>query len=308
MPYFKLGTSVMKKKWTRIVFRRRVFVIAALLLQIGFLVFLIASSSMTFHYLSWALNGLSILVCLYILNKQEKAAYKLTWIFLILMVPIFGGIMYIIFYSQSNPRKLRRLIQRRGRINRPLYKLPGEALSALEEREEDCLPQARYLQEHAGFPLYIHTQAEYFASGEAFFQRVLEELEKAEHYIFLEFFILRQGKMLDPIIAILERKARKGLDVRVMYDDLGCFMSLPPDYRQHLERKGIKCFVFNPFTPILSSLQNNRDHRKIISIDGKVAFTADLTWRTNTSTPMKNTAIGKTPPLCLRGKRPGALP
>jgi cardiolipin synthase len=82
--------------------------------------------------------------------------------------------------------------------------------------------------------------------------------------------------MLNPIISILEQKARQGLDVRIMYDDLGCFLTLPSDYKQHLERKGIKCIVFNPFTPILSSLQNNRDHRKIVSIDGKVAFTGGM--------------------------------
>ena len=101
-------------------------------------------------------------------------------------------------------------------------------------------------------------------------------MEKAEKYIFLEFFIISPGKMLDPIIDILERKAQSGLDVRVIYDDLGCFMSLPPHFKASLEEKGIKCLVFNPFKPILSSLQNNRDHRKIISVDGKVAFTGGI--------------------------------
>jgi cardiolipin synthase len=124
--------------------------------------------------------------------------------------------------------------------------------------------------------VYVHTQTDYFPSGEAFFERALRELEKAEHYVFLEFFILRQGVMFDPIIEILERKARQGVDVRLIYDDLGCFMSLPPDYRRQLQRRGIKCIVFNPFTPLLSSLQNNRDHRKILSIDGKVAFTGGI--------------------------------
>ena len=101
-------------------------------------------------------------------------------------------------------------------------------------------------------------------------------MEKAEKYIFLEFFILRQGKMLDPIIEILERKTGQGLDVRIIYDDLGCFLTLPHHFKQHLRRKGIKCLVFNPFKPILSSLQNNRDHRKIVIIDGKTAFTGGM--------------------------------
>jgi cardiolipin synthase len=92
----------------------------------------------------------------------------------------------------------------------------------------------------------------------------------------MEFFILREGQMLDPILEIMERKASEGLDVRLMYDDLGCFMSVPPDFKQQLEGRGIKCMVFNPFKPIFSSLQNNRDHRKIVSIDGKVAFTGGM--------------------------------
>jgi cardiolipin synthase len=154
--------------------------------------------------------------------------------------------------------------------------LSPDALPLLAEAGEDCLPQARYLQTYAGFPLYVHTRTEYFASGEAFFARALEELEKAERYIFLEFFILREGVMLDPILEILERKARQGVEVRLIYDDLGCFMSLPPDFKRRLEERGIRCIVFNPFTPLLSSLQNNRDHRKILSIDGKVAFTGGV--------------------------------
>ncbi|MDR0553214.1 MAG: cardiolipin synthase [Treponema sp.] len=269
-------TKQMTKQWVRIVFKRRVFVITMLLVQIGILLSLIAGSSFSFRYVSWILSMLSVVVSLYILNKSEKPAYKLTWIFLILLFPIFGGIMYILFYSQSNSRKLRRIVAGINRECDPLFPLPGNILPLIAEKQEACLLQARYLQEYAGFPIYAHTQAEYFDSGEAFFKRLLPELEKAEHYIFMEFFILRQGKMLDPILDIMERKARSGLDVRMIYDDLGCFMSLPPDFKQYLKARGIQCVIFNPFKPILSSQQNNRDHRKIISIDGKVAFTGGM--------------------------------
>ncbi|MDR3138754.1 MAG: cardiolipin synthase [Treponema sp.] len=274
--FFKSGSSKTQKKWVRVIFRRRVFVISILFLQLCFVLFFIAGSSMAFHMVSLALNLLSVLVSIRILNKKEKSAYKIIWIFLILLFPIFGGLLYILFSTQSNPRKLRRLIQAGDLLYRPFYLWPGNVLPALGKEHEDCLPQACYLQEYAGFPVYAHTRTEYFNSGESFFQRVLTELERAERYIFLEFFILRQGAMLNPIIAILERKAREGLDVRIIYDDLGCFMSLPHTYKQHLERNGIRCIVFNPFKPIFSSLQNNRDHRKIISIDGKVAFTGGI--------------------------------
>ena len=266
----------MKKKWVRVLFRRRVYVITMLLIQMSFILGVIAGGSLIFRYGSICLNGLSILVCLYILNKKEKPAYKLTWIFLILLFPIFGGCLYIVFHSQSHSRKLRRLMKIGDVQCRPLSTLPGTALEDLSAGHKDYLSLARYLQNYAGYPVYTRTHTDYFDSGEGFFQAVLEALEKAEQYIFMEFFILRHGAMLNPIIAILEKKAQAGLDVRIIYDDLGCFMSLAPNFKEHLERNKIKCMVFNPFKPILSSLQNNRDHRKILVIDGKVAFTGGI--------------------------------
>jgi cardiolipin synthase len=265
-----------QKTWVRVVFRRRFFVISILLVQLVFWMYLIAGAGQVFRYANGALNVLSVLVCLHVTGKREKPAYKLTWIFLILLFPLFGGLLYIIFHTQWNPRKLSRLMERERLLCRHYLALSPDALPLLAGAGEDCLPQARYLQTHAGFPLYVHTRTEYFASGEAFFVRVLEELEKAERYIFLEFFILREGVMLNPILEILERKVRQGLDVRLIYDDLGCFMSLPPDFKRRMEQRGIRCLVFNPFTPLLSSLQNNRDHRKILSIDGKTAFTGGV--------------------------------
>ena len=260
----------------KLVFRRRLLIITLILIQLIFIFVLIASTKRSFRYFSYFLNAFSVVVCFYILNKHEKSAYKITWIFLILLFPIFGGPVYAIFHSQSSPRKLKRQIEEADRVYRPLFLLSGDKLPDLTAECRECLPQAHYLQKYAGFPIYKHTQTVYFSSGESFFERALEEMEKAEKYIFLEFFILRQGKMLNPILNILERKAKAGLDVRIIYDDLGCFMTLPTNFNQLLEQKGIKCMVFNPFKAILSSLQNNRDHRKIISIDGKTAFTGSM--------------------------------
>ena len=237
---------------------------------------LVGGTSMQFRSLSWGLVPVSFMVSLYILNKKEKPAYKLTWIMLILFAPVFGGIFYIIFTLQSNSRKLKRQRKKIDAALRPLFLLPGNSLPLILAEHKDCAPQVRYLQEFAGFPVYRHTKTEFFPSGETFFARLLPELEKAEKYIFMEFFILEQGRMLDPVIGILERKARAGLDVRLIYDDLGCFLSLPANFHDELEKKGIRCMIFNPFKPIWSSYQNNRDHRKIVSIDGKVAFTGGM--------------------------------
>jgi cardiolipin synthase len=266
----------MQQKWVRVVFQRRLLIIAVLLIQIIFILSLAGSAGLIFRYADFVFNGISIIVCLYVLNKKEKSAYKLTWIFLILLFPIFGGLVYAILHTQFSPRKLQQQIQKADKHYRRFFLIPGNVLPELALKYRECIPQARYLQEYAGFPVYTHTRTEYFSSGESFFKKVMEELEKAEKYIFMEFFILKLGVMLNPVIDLLEKKARQGLDVRIIYDDLGCFMSLPSHYKEHLEHRGIRCVVFNPFKPILSSLQNNRDHRKIISIDGKAAFTGGI--------------------------------
>ena len=250
--------------------------VIALLLQIAIFFLLIASTSIFLKYAYWFLVPLSVIVSIFIINKQGKAGYKLTWIFLIMLFPLFGGILYVMLNIWSNPKKLRRALNRNIRESTDSFYLPGNRLSELIDTFPDFRTHAHYLQEFAGFPVYGNTRQEYFSSGESFHIKLLEELEKAEKYIFLEFFILKEGKMLGSILKILEEKAAFGLDVRIMYDDMGCLFSLPKDFQKKLARKRIKSFVFNRFKPIISSLQNNRDHRKIISIDGKVAFTGGL--------------------------------
>ena len=226
----------MEQKWLRVVFRRRVFIISLIIVQLAFILFIIAGTHRAFNYVNFVLQGFSIIVCFYILNKKEKSAYKLTWIFLILLFPVFGGLVYAFFHSQSSPRKLRKQTAETDRRFRPFFLLTGDSLPDLAEEHPECLPQAHYLQNFAGFPVYKNSQTVYLNSGESFFEQALIELEKAEKYIFLEFFILRQGKMLDPIMEILEKKSLAGLDVRIIYDGLGCFMNLPPNFKKLLEQ------------------------------------------------------------------------
>ncbi|MCL2265537.1 MAG: cardiolipin synthase [Treponema sp.] len=264
------------KNWLKYVFRRRVLIIISLLLQIILFIMLIAGTGLYLRYSYGILTFISIIVCIFIINKQEKAGYKLTWIFLILIIPLLGGVLYIMLNIWSNPKKFKKSLDRNIRESQDAFYMPGNRLDELIHTYPEFKTQSHYLQEYAGFPVYGNTRQLYFPSGEKYFYNVLEELEKAKKYIFLEFFIIKEGHMLNFILTTLEKKAKEGLDVRIMYDDLGCFFTLPPDFQKKLKQKGIKTFVFNRFKPIISSLQNNRDHRKIISIDGKVAFTGGL--------------------------------
>ncbi|MDR2468410.1 MAG: cardiolipin synthase [Spirochaetaceae bacterium] len=268
----KTGTA--KKRHVRFLSRSRFFVVTLLLLQIAFIVVLLIFSTFYFSYASIGLYIISFVVCIHIFNKTGKMAFKLTWVFIILMFPVFGGCFYLIFYIQSNPRKYRRLIQKFRQLCRPFFLLSNDVLPLL--KDQPCYTLARYLQNHVHYPVYANTYAEYFNGGEAYHKRLLEELQKAEHYIFIESFIIEEGIMFDSIFEILTAKAQAGLTVRVLYDDLGCFATLPDDFSTNLIKNGIECIVFNPFKPVLSSLQNNRDHRKIIAIDGKTVFTGGI--------------------------------
>ncbi|MDR3324617.1 MAG: cardiolipin synthase [Spirochaetaceae bacterium] len=263
-----------KKHKVRFLSRARFFVTVLIILQMLFLAGLLTGSYLYFRYAGWVLHIVSVVVSLQIFNKSGKPGFKLTWIFVILLFPLFGGIFYLVFYIQSNPRTYRCLIEQYQKKCRGFFHLTEDKLSLLQD--ERYFRLSRYLQNFIGFPVYANTKAEYFPSGEAYFARLIPELEKAERYIFLESFIIEAGSMFDAVFDALERKAAAGLDVRVMYDDLGCFATLPDDFAATLEKAGIKCIVFNPFKPVLSSLQNNRDHRKIVSIDGKTAFTGGV--------------------------------
>ena len=266
----------MGEKWFRSLLRRRFFVAILLLLQLGFIIFTLVSRSLTSTVLASALTLLSLAVCLSIISKREKGAFKLTWVFLIMLFPLFGGLFYLIFRTQSPTRKTAEMVKRLVDKTQQLMLLPGDSCDKACSAVPEHAPEIKYLQGFAGYPVYDGSSTEYLSPGEKKFERLLEELEKAEKYIFLEYFIIQEGKMWNSILEILRLKAAQGVRVRVMYDDMGCFLKLPENYPKTLREYGIECVIFNPFRPVLSSVQNNRDHRKIAVIDGKVAFTGGI--------------------------------
>ena len=219
---------------------------------------------------------LSLIAVLHIVSKKDKGAYKLIWVFLILVLPLFGGLLYILVHIQMLANRYDKRFTRGEEKARKYLSLMDDGYAVAAEHLPDAMPQVRYLQHYAGFPIYTESNAKYLSSGEMKLEYLLRELEKAEKYIFMEYFIIEEGVMWGQILDILKRKAASGVRVRIIYDDLGCFFLLPKDYPRQLERYGIECAVFNPFKPFLTVIQNNRDHRKIVSIDGKVSFTGGI--------------------------------
>ncbi len=266
----------MRKKWFRALLRSRFIIIVMLISQILFLIWIVNSSSRISTTISRIMTFVSFCVSVYIISKKDKGAYKLTWIFLVLLFPVFGGLFYLMFNFQLSYKRYAKKICDIEQKAKKLFVLAGTAYEKAEKKIPEYLPQVEYLQNYAGFPIYENTQTKYLSPGEVKFEYLVEELRKAEKYIFLEYFIVQEGKMWDTILDILKEKASRGVLIRILYDDMGCFFLLPKNYPKELKKYGIECIAFNPFRPILSTVQNNRDHRKIAIVDGKVAFTGGI--------------------------------
>lgn len=266
----------MKRAWFRELLRRRIAVILLLVLQALFIAYAVSSNSPMAEAVRIPLRVLSVVIVLYVISHKDKSANKVAWVFLTLMFPVFGGAFYLLYHFQSSTKQFRQAISEIERKNRALYRLPGDAYEQAGQAIQQHLPQIRYLQEFAGFPIFDATETRYFSPGEQFVEPFLAELRKAQRYIFLEYFIVEEGVVWNSVLEVLKEKSARGVEVRLIYDDIGCFFTLPKDYAKQLQEYGIKCMTFNPFRPVLSVMQNNRDHRKITSIDGKVAFTGGI--------------------------------
>lgn len=257
-------------------FQRVVMVSVSILAQLIVFVLMIwrfQDSNEIFYFL---LMALSIVVMLVIVSKNTNPAYKIAWLVPILLFPVFGGMFYLMLGGNRLSRRQRKKMNSiEQNLRRHLPQNPNIA-EALRQENQDAFIQSAYIHEAAGCPVYRQTESTYFPLGDTAFPAMLEELRKAEKYIFLEYFIIGAGEMWNRILEILKEKAAAGLDVRVMYDDFGCILLLPSGYRRELESYGIQCSVFGPFVPVASTRLNNRDHRKLMIIDGKVAFTGGI--------------------------------
>lgn len=217
--------------------------------------------------------ALSMLIVIWIVGDRSNPSYKIAWIIPIMLFPIFGWLLYLLFGGNRLSKRARQKMQRTEQVVAEELQDAYKADELAQIAGEDAGNMARYLEHKAHCPVYRNTQTEYFPLGEAQFESILQELKNAQRYIFLEFFIIEPGKMWDAILEVLEEKVAAGVEVRVLYDDIGCMFTLPRNYDRVLKKKGIQCCVFNRFQPVLSVRMNNRDHRKILIVDGVVAYT-----------------------------------
>ncbi len=248
------------------------------LLQIALTCFivLVLTSISAWVYIGFSI--LSLFICLFIMGKDTNPGYKLAWVIPILVAPLFGGMMYISFGRSARLRRKER--KRLAQTIRETCKHYDGALARTDERldrlNESSHKLGTLVRNLSGYPVYEHTDVQYYSLGEDFYAALKDDLSKAEHSILLEYFIIERGKCWDGILEILQEKVATGVDVRVIYDDMGCLFTLPGNYAKKLKAMGIKAHVFNRIKPTFNIRMNNRTHRKIAVIDGKVAYTGGL--------------------------------
>ena len=220
--------------------------------------------------------ALSAVVLVYIINKDETPEFKLTWVIPICTAPVFGVLLYLFVVGNWGNIGLKKGLDRRLKETEAFMHTDEETKREIEKTDLHMAGLSRYTEEIGGFPSYKNSSVVYFPSGEAKYEDMLKELEKAEEFIFLEYFIVERGKMWNSILEILERKAREGVEVRFMYDVMCSILLLPYSYPKKLRALGIQAKMFAPIRPLMSTSQNNRDHRKILVIDGKAAYTGGV--------------------------------
>lgn len=264
------------KRPAKKLFNRTAVCVFGIAVQIGYFASLCLGLGFCYNASFLIFQAIGVVVSMLIVNSDINPSYKIAWILVIMAFPIFGVMFCIFLGNSSSNNKLRKKLSPYIENERFALSQNEKILKKLEETELSVSRQAEYLTKIGGCAVYDNTKSVFLPNGEDKFEALLTELENAHLFIYLEYFIIAEGKMWNTILEILERKANEGVDVRVIYDDIGCLLTLPDKYNNMIESKGIKCRVFNKFKPFLSKKMNNRDHRKIFIIDGKTAFTGGI--------------------------------
>ncbi len=261
-------------KYIKGFFSRAGVVATCVIIQIVWSYIVIIGFSQYSTIISIILRLVSILVVLGMIKREKNVTNNLPWMFIIILAPVFGGLMYLIcganFYTSPTIKKLNLT---RNKLNSFLIQ-DKRIIEEIEKQDEAIASQIKYISNYSNYPIYKnkHGLIKYFKLGDEVYPEIIENLKKAKKFIFIEFFIIEKGKFWNSILEVLEQKVKEGVDVRIIYDDIGCAWTLPYHYDRFLESKGIKCVVFNRMIPLMAVFMNNRDHRKILDIDGDVAF------------------------------------
>lgn len=262
----------------RKIFSRVVLFSLGILIQLLWLFFVVFKLSEYYLPIAFVLNLISLVAVLYIIYRPGNPLIKMAWIVPILVFPLFGGIIFMISGGKAPKKKLIKGLSGSQKLIEPF--LPP--IQDPQQNGEKIRPEDKYIQGQChylvsyGFPYYENTEAVYFDNGRDGWLRMLEDLKAAKRFIFLEYFIVKPGVMWDAVLAVLKEKAAAGVEIRMIYDDVGSITYLPRKYAKEMQAAGIQCMAFNPYRPVYSVVMNHRDHRKIMVIDGHIAYTGGI--------------------------------
>ncbi len=253
--------------------KRGSIVIIGLLLQILLSLFIYLKLGEYIQIIHILYGIISVLIVLAIIKNSKRLSSDLIWVIVIMLFPIVGTLLFIILNKNRNNSKILKNINRN--INEgQKYLVQDENIK--QEIKDKNLGQLQYISDFAGFPITKNNEVKYYPLGDDVFPVMLEELKKAQKFIFMEYFIINKGEMWQKIVDILKEKAKQGVDVRVMYDDMGSVAMLPTSFPKELEKDGIKCVLFNKLSPFSGIIMNHRDHRKMTIIDGHTVFSGGI--------------------------------
>ena len=292
----------MKKKLKRIAASRAVIVWPLIVLQLVFIFALSVQFTRFFYVFSVVTALLDFIFILYLMKNSRSMSYKLCWIVVAFTFPVFGVALYLIFGGERASKRALGRMRFMQEASRASMARETSALDGLDAEAPAAARQARYIRTVSFCPPVKHCETRYFESGEAMFPVLLEELRRAERYIFLEYFIIGEGEMWDAVHEILLEKVKAGVDVRVIYDDIGCAFAIPGDFDEKLRSEGIGCRIFQRFVPFLFARQNNRDHRKICVIDGVTSFTGGVNIADEYINTVKRFGYWKDTAVMVRGE------
>ncbi|MBQ6130495.1 cardiolipin synthase [Candidatus Saccharibacteria bacterium] len=222
-----------------------------------------------------AVSLVAVFFVITIIDAHGETAYETLWILLILIFPLPGLTLYWLFSKKSILNPLGSMLDHSRKKMPYILDNRFERYTDLEKHNLRLAETFRYIEDKTGFPTLPVESAEFFPLGEKMYEKMLDDLKSAQDYIFVEYFILNHGAMLDSMLAIMEEKAQAGVDVRILYDDFGSLSTFSAEDASALRKKGIKCFAFNPLLLVRGTV-NNRDHRKILIIDGQVAYSGGI--------------------------------
>lgn len=268
--------EVVMRRIFKLLKQKAFYIVASLLIQVICLGVIVTYFSTRFTFFYVIMVILSIIMAIHVINRDSDSSSKLLWVALILAVPIFGGLIYLLFGNRKIPKAL--MAQDRQAYS-DYKKYAMQNIQTLEQTngEDHILDRMISMAWSNGyFPVYENCKTKYFDTGEIMFESIKKDLKEAKNYIFFETFILDQGHMWDTILNILLQKVEEGVDVRLIYDDFGTITHLEKDYEKYLTERGIKTYTFNKIRPQLAVQMNNRDHRKMIIIDGLKAYTGGI--------------------------------